>query len=570
MSSVIQTRRELLLAVLSAAFVLFNLWILHVHYTINDDTAILANAMGGYPVRYMGILLTSLLHTAYNAFPGVAWLGVALYALLTLSLYLWLSLVWRVFKSRLPAAMGTLLVLGYYLLFLASLDYTSVSVMLCMASITWACMEMLEARRGYGRLIWSGIVFMLGMLVRPQGAPGALAYALPLLFITALAVMQQQPSWNGGGRRLALAALVFLVPALGNYVVDGVWRQATLTPQQEQYDAFNSVRGRLHRISRERKQRIIGNPVLLASVHWTRHDADYFFNWKFLDERTYTPEVLQTLFDNAPPPKLSLDTLGDVFIQRLPPYSLIFPVVLASLAFFLPLLAKRRWMGLVGSLIPVYCVCLTVFMYVFFAFTYRVELPFVLGLGFGSLLIGGFLAFSSAASGDARRTFLAGLGFAVAITAMGFSVYGVLRGQEAVSNHAQTIEHRLQLLNANYAGDVLLVEPNSMRLEALSPLKPLELQFQTIDLGWNTFSPRFYHAIGMLGAEHGYQVMDALIDNPHGYLLATRDWCEAMLVYVKSRPTEAVEIQKVMPVTGSLGLYRLVGRVKPAVEKIPH
>lgn len=170
------------------------------------------------------------------------------------------------FKSRLLAAAGTLLVLGYYLLFLASLDYISVSVMLCMAAITWACMEMLEARRGYGRLFSPGIVFMLGMLVRPQGAPGALAYGLPLLFITALAVMQQQPSWNGGGHRLALAALVFLAPLAGNYAVDAVWRQATLTPQQEQYDVFNSVRGLLHRISRERKQRIISNPALLASV----------------------------------------------------------------------------------------------------------------------------------------------------------------------------------------------------------------------------------------------------------------------------------------------------------------
>ena len=91
-----------------------------------------------------------------------------------------------------------------------------------------------------------------------------------------------------------------------------------LSTAVRQYDAFNSVRGHLHRLNRARKQRIIADSALLASVHWTREDAENFFNWKFLDERVYTPEAMQALLDQAPPPQLSLGGFLDLVARRLP------------------------------------------------------------------------------------------------------------------------------------------------------------------------------------------------------------------------------------------------------------
>ena len=556
---------SLAFALFSAAFVALSLCVLNVHYTINDDTAIIANVMGGYPIRYVGIVLTSLLHFAYVTAPNIAWLGIVLYTLHVVSLYTWLSLVWKVFRPGWLATICTLAVLGYYVVFLVELDYTAVSVMLCMAGITWACLLVVEGQPGYVPFLGSGVLFMLGMMVRPQGAPGALAYGLPLIVLTLLFCFQ---TWQGTVqiRRLALIGLLFFIPAVFNFAADGAWRHIILSPQQANYDAFNSVRGDLHRLNRARKRAIMDNEMLLASVHWTRHDAEYFFDWKFLDERTYNVDALQTLLAGAPTPQFTRASLLPLVMRSVSLRNPLFLIITASLPLFLLLLVRRPLLGVCGVFVPVYSVCLTALMYFMFAFTFRVELPFVTGVGFGGLLLGGLLARPSMGTSDPAYSPAALLAAIIALIGMGLSMGGILDNQQNLGMTAERVQEKLQVLNHDYAGSVLLVEPGVLHLDVLSPLDPIDLHFQTIDLGWNTFSPRFYHAIGALGVEHGYELMDSLVNRDHAYLMANPQWCKDMLAYINGYPQRDIQVQLVTPVYGHIGVYRLVEAAKLPAE----
>src|SRR5690348_13184375 len=118
---------------LCIAFMAAVLYSLHLRYTTNDDTGIIGFVTAGYPVPYVGILLTSLLHQLYAAWPDVAWFGWCLYVLLALSLQQWLGLAWRLLSRLWLALAATAVILACYLNLVVSLDFTAVSAMLCMA-----------------------------------------------------------------------------------------------------------------------------------------------------------------------------------------------------------------------------------------------------------------------------------------------------------------------------------------------------------------------------------------------------------------------------------------------------
>jgi len=153
------------LLLLSLAFVLVILHLLTPVYMENDDVAIMDYAAQGFSMPYAGIFFTSLLHLAYLRFPETAWYAMALYGLHVLALYIWLTLVFRVFRPVWLAALFALLLLGYYLVFLLYLDYTSTSIMLCTASLTWAYLDVMERRAGYLRYLLPELVFIFSMYV---------------------------------------------------------------------------------------------------------------------------------------------------------------------------------------------------------------------------------------------------------------------------------------------------------------------------------------------------------------------------------------------------------------------
>lgn len=536
--------RSLRLALLCVVFVVSIVSFLNLRYTVNDNTGIIDFMTGGYPIPYVGIALSSLLHQAYVLAPGVHWFAFTLYALQTLSLFLWLMLVWRVFRNRWLAAAGTLVVLGYYLGFIVSLDFTATSIMLCTVALSWACVQAVERRPGSLCFLGPGVVFAIGMLVRPQGASGTLAYALPLAVLTAVSCIRGR-ALMPEARRLGLAACLFLLPAVLNQGVDTLWRDAVRTPQETQYDAFNAAGGRLMHLNPGRVYAISQDPALLAAVHWTPRDVSHFQHWQFLDERVYTPESFQTLWAGAPLPTFTPGYVDQRILQRFPPHSYVFLLLAAALPLFLYLLGWSRIEGVIGIGLPVYFVSLTVFMYLMYAYGERVEWPFETGIGFAGLLMAGLLAY--------RQDRIKGRGFllaacasmGIALVGTGFAVQETLSDQQQVAVTAAQVRHRVYGLNKYFAGSVILVQPNSLDLNVLSPLEHVELHFQPINLGWNTFSPRFYRQISALGIEHGYQLVDALIDRPDTYVLGPQEWCQNLLSYASDSDRRGIRLVNV-------------------------
>lgn len=533
--------RHLWLALLCLIFVALSVCCFDLHYTVNDDIGIIEFITDGYSVPYVGILFSGTLHLLYSIAPGVAWFGLVLYALHALGMFLWVMLVWRVFRNRWLAAACTLIVFGYYLWFLTSLDFTAASIMLCMVGVAWACIQVVERRQGVLRFLAPGLVFMLGMLVRPQGAPGALVYALPLAIIAVISCMREHEPILGA-KRLGLAALLFLSPAILNFGVDTIWREAVRTPQEAQYEAFNSAGTRFSHLSLDRINAVSRDETLLRSVHWTRHDLTYFEHWEFLDERIYTPEALETLWADAPPAVFTNAALKQIVIERLPPYNRAFLLLVAGLPFFLYLFWVARDEAVIGVLLPPYCVAVTVFMYLQFAFHDRLELPFETGLGLSSLLMAGLLSGRGQWGRDRSFLWAACVSLAIAFSGLGLSARSFLEGQHEASGKGAQMQSRLHELNTAFAGSVILLQPNSLDLTALSPLEPIELRFRPIELGWNTFSPRFYRQIGALGIEHGYQLVDALIDKPGAYLLGPQKWCQSLLSYATDAPKRDIRV----------------------------
>ena len=548
------TLRELGLAVFAVLFVCLSVHLFTPSFIENDDVTIADYAMQGFAVRYMGIFLTGLMHLGYSWRPELAWYGLILYTCHFLSVYLWLSLTFRVFRPWWLGAPCALLFLGFYLVFLVYLDYTSTCVMLCCVSLTWAYLDVMQRRVGWLRYLGLGLVFLLGMMARPQGAPGAILYTLPIGLLAAWVCLREQP-WRVELKRLALVAVLFLAPAAIGFVLDQAWRQSSATPQQVQYDRFNDIRGKLHSINRGRKRHIMADKRLLSQVHWTRRDAAFFFNWNFLDERVYTPEVLRTVLDAAPPPRV---TAGHVLsILRGRAGNALFLLSLASWPLLLLFAYRQRLLGGAALLLPLYSVAVTSFMFLTFAFTYRVELPFEVGFGFSSLLLAGaLLAREVSLSAMARLRALL-----VALIVAGYGLVQILSHQyhsyQSERLAADRAQQMLDTLNRDFAGSVILVEPKAgLPLERLSPLQVVHLDFTPIQLGWSTFSPRFYQQIGRLGIQHGYELVDALITHDKAYLLGSKAWCNNLLPYASVTDPTQVQPVLVERLTPGVSVYR--------------
>jgi len=545
------------LAVFSAVYVFGSACLFTCNYVTNDSALLLEYGKQGLPIAYMGVLFTGFLHLAYTAVPDMPWYGLSLYAMHVLSVFLWLWLLCRVFQSGWLAAMFSVPFLFYYLTFLIHLDYTSTAVMLCDASLAWVFLDTIEQDSGYLRFLGAGCVFLLGWLVRPEVPLGALAYALPLALMAALWRLRGKPP-GPEVRRLVLIALVFFAPVAINIAGDAAYRHYALTPQQTQFDAFNSLRGKLmNGLTVAGKGVVITDKPLLAAAHLSRHDARDLFDWNFLDERVDTLSALQTLLDGIPPTRVSRRELLSEMIFAFPRQP-AFLLLLSSMLLSMLALLRRVWLGGLGLLAPVYWAALTTYMSLAFLFLHRVELPFSLGFGFLNLLICGVVA--TRVYDTRNRVFLSIALLSVALCCRG--AYADFR-QEMQSQHrwagqAELTRGKLAVLNRDYAGKVILLKPDgALALEMLPPLESYRLRFRPIDLGWNTFSPLFYQQIGALGIQNGYQLVDALVANPDAYLLGQEYWCNALLDYATGRDKRHISVVEVRKFPDDTGLYRL-------------
>ncbi|MGE5625556.1 MAG: hypothetical protein ACM3ZT_08420 [Bacillota bacterium] len=526
--------KSAVLAIVSLTFVIAVPALITPCFIEGDNNAIADFAAQGFPVPYAGVLFTGLLHWGYAAAPSFPWYGAALYACHGLALFLWLSLVWRACRPAWFAVAASLVLLIFYLRELVFLDYTSTSVMLCSSAAAWAFLDALEHRPGLRRPLLSGLVFMLGMLVRPQAATGALAFLLAATAWVSLLAFSGQPL-KAEARRLGLIALVFFAPALCNLATDSAVRAITMTPQEAQYEAFNLPRGRFFRLPRLAKFRLANNKPVLDSLHWERSDLLRVLSWTMLDERKYTPEAMQTLLAAATPRGVSWKDWREALRERLWPPDPYLLLLLCPLPLLLLAAWRRPSPEILGLLAAPWAVGLACYMSLHYAFLYRVEFPYLGAVAFTELVLAASLA--RAREKPARLDWVAaGLCVVIALSAT-----ARVAGDEAEDGgvkalHAALFTDKLRILQQGYAGSVILAKSgNGLPFKDLSPLASPVLYFRPIQLGWSTFSPRFYQQIGALGVEHAYQVADALVDRPGAYLLGPRDWSTEVMGYLSGK-----------------------------------
>ena len=553
-----QFSSRLTLALVALTYVVLGSHVLHPRYIVNDNIINRNFIVAGYPLDYMGIFLTGLLHRAYLFQPGVPWYALCLYGVHVISVFMWLTLIWRVFKSWWLVLAFSAVFFAYYLFFLTELDYTSTSEMLCIASMGWACLNVLERKNGYLHyLIW-GLAFTLGMWVRPQGVIGSFACVMPVALMTAGHCLRRRPN-RQELLRITLTAMVFLAPAVLNWTADRTYRQYILTPQEAAYEAFNVPRGILHGLSPEMQSKINLDTKLLRKAGWTVREGQNFFQWRFLDERTYTPASLHTLLTGAHYSGHPFKDMLDHTILMLESEMGLLLLLLCSLPLFLCASRRHLWLGRFGLALPLYCIALDSFLSVFLTFRGRTEIPFVTSCGFLSLVLASYL--STHPDKDMIRFGVLSKSAAMLLAVIGaaFSVHSLLEMKKFDRNWEILTRNQVNVLNNDYFGSTILMQPNfGLQIESLSPLEVTPLYFHPIDMVWDTFSPYFYDQIKRLGVVHGYELLDAMVDRKGVYFLGREQEGTKIIDAYSHLPKGSVQLQSVKAFKRGINLFRLV------------
>lgn len=575
------------LALVAIGFVCLTVKLSWPTFIVSDDYTILDFITHGVSEPYNGILFTSLLHLAYQAWPRIPWYALTLYSLHILCIFLWLSLLRRVFKPWWISTLLILVFLGYYLVFLDELDYTSTSVMLCMSSLAYTIVEVVERKAGRWKFAGLGVVFMLGVLVRVEGAPGSLAFMLPIALWAALvcfrgyllepadsgfpysalpmgiwAVLSRLrfPYFKTEALRLILIASVFFAPVIADMVFDSAYRGLTYTPAERRYAEFDRYLGDIQILNGREKAALAGNSELLESVHWNNTDLGHLYNWSFVDERVYTPEALKTIAqDSHLAEEVPHDGITRAALARITMRYPVFLLLISMFPLFLLGLWRKQASSTIGLLLPAYCIGLISFMATMFVFLYRVELPFGTAFGFSGVIMAGLATKNYRWPQDRLYAVMLAItvvaGFAGAIPLYEDSLHYRTYNERRHAVYAS----RLEMLNKDFADSIILLQASgpSLVMQFADPMDMQWPRFHPIYLFWGTFSQRFYDQIGALGIQHGYQIMDAMIDNPKGYLLGTKGWCESMLYFITDNAQRHIEITPVKIFTDGTGLYRL-------------
>ena len=572
------------LVLISVAYVVFGAWSTSPRFGANDNLAILDFLIHGHTVPYCGVLFTGLLHFAYQVLPSVPWYALSLYSLHALSVFLWLVLLRRVFKPW-WATIGVMLVfLTYYIQFLALLDYTSTSVMLCMSSLCFAMVEVVQNRAAGWRFALLGVVFTLGVMVRTDGGLGAVAFALPMVVFVVLLRLRERVSQNhtgdGGAQahpmgvftallrfriapfktealHLAFIALVFFAPVMADMAVDAGYRQLTLTPQEAQYEEFNYFRSQIHRVTNQERYALMRDQPLLKAISWNQKEMGYFLNWYFLDERVYNTEAVRMIAENLPAQPFTLSELGNAFLQRISQQKPVFLLLIFSLPLLLLGSLQKPWPNIIGLSWPVYCLGLIAFMGTRFTFLERVSVPFETAFGFSSLILAAMMI-------DMQQRFDGRIRMGALLITLGIMLACAAPLAQKSANYAQQntvfrarLNAKLQQLNDGFSGRVVLVQAGpGLLMESSDPLDITWPSFHPIDLGWSIYSPRYYEQIGALGIQHSYQLVDALIARPDAYLLGTKGWCENLLYFATDSAKRDIQVVAIKTFDDGTGLYR--------------
>jgi hypothetical protein len=516
------------------------------HYAINDDVAILLDIQDGHDVSFFGLLLgRALAFLGAHVSRTLPWYALTLYLAHWLGLFVFLDAMAKSKRARLVWLPLLLFYLPTYFLFLVRINYSTASMMAGIQSILAFQLLLRSPRPSARTAVWLGLVFALSLLIRWQAWLMVCLFALPVLLATL------------GGRlaRLRLAVL-FLAGSLVAFAASALVAKFAVPPDYKRHAELTEL---MHRPG-VFVPVLPPDPEVLKTNGWSAEDYALFRVYFFPDEEKFNARTFQRLADAA------TVRLSKTWALRLLPAvrsavasGVRFTWAIAALAAIVFLALSRRKSLLLGTYLLGSLLAMAMLETLFY-------LPEHIAAPVWLLLL---LVPISTLLGERERWrprwrrlalhALAGtlLLFGIAASFTASSEVGRDAADQAL---AQTQRARL---SSHYRGTTLLWMCCGLHPELWSALRPLPTEFTLVMTGWQTFSPRNYALLEQkLGVRSARDMLPAMIDNPHAFLVAPDSAAELLVRQARASHGLGASFVKVDDL-GSFGVYSLQGAGMP-------
>ncbi len=563
-------------------------------FAINDDVSITAFLRGGMPIPFISPFFSQIMATAYNFVPHFPWYGVCLYLGLLVACFGFLLATYHAFCCNKTfaynvgfgcwylAVIGCILIAtsvhqelylslvgGALLLCIAvcrhrgrpfvahgsavlfgALVATCIAVT-CLLSVTYTVASILCVGMAWilfaaatdttkkDILLLAGILLAIGYCFRPEGIVAGTVSIAPILLWRSISA--RAPTFR--------QVLFFTIPLLA-IVTSQQFFPHTKATEDDPFAEYTTTRGAIHvHASYEELDKMA--PGVLESAGWSTQEYQQFDDWLFLDERVFTLDKLRRLASTGGAPKL--DNIKTLFINWTSLYQvplLCIGLIALQILWLLPLAqSKRTQLALASALCSTaaWIVIVPSYLLAFHRMPVRICWPMLLCVA-NSLLV--ILAKSRFRGTVKVKSTAITIGF---VTISFFGLLFFLSGQsiqmQAKMNNGQTIQQKeMQKHGIRLRKDgnfVLLYQRNTY--ENRDPLVESPRHYD-VATGWETFSPMFYQRIkSKLDVEWGYQILSAMVDNPHAYLLSHVRYKQLLTDYIEqatSRPVQLVATKK--------------------------
>ena len=564
--------RNLLILLLSFVFVAGFVLAMPHSYGVNDNYAILVNAIKGFPLVFMSPVLGKILSFLYLKIGFIPWYGLMIYFVLAISLFLIVKSFLSMTKSRSFFIPFLFLYLSSFIYFLVEADYNSASIMIGTSSLVAFLIYLLKPGKKYLISLGLGFFFALSYLLRMEGLVLILAFNLPILLFYFLRVY---PKNKQNKKHLFVFVLPLILVIIASFFVG----RFGISVAQRDYLDFNKTRGRIHDLPVSLAN--MNNQKLLKLNNWTENDYLIFLYFSHINENKFNKETMQNILSSPESIKinyLKLDTIANILIMmknvvNKNPFYFALLILLSIVIIFKVSSFRDTKEGKMGIIFDfsllktlrerrnlILILCLIYFLLILALFLLILHLPnhifFPLCLSFFVFLFFLFIFFPSRKSETNFNNPI------VIVILIIFSLVNVIHFYRFImpfGNRIKIYRQAIKQIEHQYPDNIILSTPGlGIHFESLSPMVAKPLDLKVIPLGWPIYSPYFYDFIDKnLNIKRAADIIPLFIDNDKDILITHPDLTEIYTTYIKENYQRDVVLVKV----GSLpdgDIYRIV------------
>lgn len=565
--------RNLLILLLSFAFVAGFVLVTPHSYGVNDNYAILVNAIKGFPVIFMSPVSGKILSFLYLNIGFIPWYGLMIYFILAISLFLIVKGFLSMTKSRPFLISFLFLYLSSFIYFLIEADYNSASIMIGTSSLVAFLIYLLKPGKKYLISLGLGFFFALSYFLRTQGILAILAFNLPILLAYVFLVC---PKNTHNKKHL----FVFLLPLVLAIIVSFLVARFGINAVQRDFIAFDNIRGKIHGFSVSYEN--MNNKKLLEVNNWTENDYQMFLNFSYINENKFNKKTLQNIltYSSKNNNYYSIpDTIVNTLIMIIKvtdrnPTFFVLLILLPMVVIFRFSIFRDKKKGKIGITYDfslqnilkekkklILILCVIYFFLISSLFLTFLRLPnHILApicLSFLTFLV--LLLLLLPARHESKTNFPNMIMVVILIISSLINIGFFYRFMVPFGNRIKIYRQAIKQIERQYPDNVILSTPGlGIHFESLSPMVAKPLDLKVIPLGWPIYSPFFYDFIDKnLNIKRAVDIIPLFIDNDKAILITHPDLAEMYTTYIKENYQRDVVLVKV----GSLpdgDIYRIV------------